>query len=60
MNNEGAPVLYMIEDATCFSVAQFVEPLTTKSVWKAMLTLGKLFCNIHQFFMMAQNSEIRF
>ena len=35
---EGAPVLQMFDDATRFSAAEFVEPLTTKSVWETILT----------------------
>ena len=36
---DGAPVLYMIDNTTHFSTAQFVEPLKIKSVRKAILKL---------------------
>ena len=35
---EGAQVLCMVDDATHFSAAQFVEPLTAESVWETILT----------------------
>ena len=36
---EGVPLLHMIDDATHFSAAQFIEPLATESVWETILTL---------------------
>ena len=39
MDIEGAPVLHKVDDATPFSAAQFVEPLTTESVWETILSL---------------------
>ena len=36
---EGAPVLHMVYDAIHFAADQFVEPLTTDSVWESILTL---------------------
>ena len=35
---EGSPVLHMVDDATHFSAAQFVEPLTTESVRETIRT----------------------
>ena len=41
---EGAPALNMVDDATHFSAAQFVEPLTNESVRETILTVtGKIF-----------------
>ena len=34
---DGTPVLHMDDDATHFSAAQFIEPLTTKFVWETIL-----------------------
>ena len=36
---EGAPILHKVDDAKYFSAARFIEPLTTESVWKTILTL---------------------
>ena len=35
---EEGPVLHMLDDTTYFIIAQFVEPLTIKSVWETILT----------------------
>ena len=35
---EVAPVLCMVDDGTHFSVAQFVDPLTTEPAWETILT----------------------
>ena len=32
-------MLHMVGDALHFSIAQFVEPLTTESVWETILML---------------------
>ena len=42
MNIEGTPVLHMVEDATHFSEAQFLEQLTTESIWEKYLRYGQL------------------
>ena len=36
---EGAPVLHMVDDATHFCAAQFVELFTNESVWETIFTL---------------------
>ena len=40
---EDAPLLLMVDDATHFSAAQTVVPLTTESVWETILTLWVTF-----------------
>ena len=39
MYTEGYPVLHIVDDATHLSASQFVQPLTSESVWKTILTL---------------------
>ena len=39
MNIDGAAVLHMVDDATYFSAAQFIKPLTNESVWETIITL---------------------
>ena len=45
---EGEPVLHIVDDATHFSAVQFVELLTTESVWETILTLWELFTLVSQ------------
>ena len=40
---EAVPVLYMVDDATNLNSAQFVTPLTEKSVWETILSFWKTF-----------------
>ena len=58
---EGAPVLHMIDDATHFSAAQYIEPLTTESFREIILTLWEtVYTELPNklVLMMLQNSEI--
>ena len=57
---EGGPVLHMVDDAAHFSAAQFVESLTTESVWETILTLWATVCTgLPNTFVFYDGSEFR-